>query len=289
MRPNVCPGLCLPCTMCGHAGGHVRNRETRPPPPHPNPTAPVCSLGWAGGVIALTFSLFISWITYRHLVYMHEKQDLDSKDPSAYKRYDRYVDLTQHLLGRRAGWWSLVSRRGAGVVGCPVRKHTPPHLLCKHRLVPSSIGRLLLRPLATKGFLPTHQMRRAETGHCHAQRAPLRSRSSSPCAWASASPTPSLRVTTSTLWWPSTCPKATCRLHGCSTLPLRVSAPAHWGWSWAGGCLTAKQAASGAGWPHAVGLYDCCNAGPSPVATLTCLLFRCLPCLRRPMQASRCC
>ena len=67
------------------------------------------SLGWAGGVLALVASLLVSWTTYRHLVYMHEVPDVDSKGRSTYRRFDRYVYLTQHLMGQRAGWWALVS------------------------------------------------------------------------------------------------------------------------------------------------------------------------------------
>jgi len=48
---------------------------------------------------------------------MHETPDLDSKDPSAYRRFDRYEDLTRYLLGRRAGWWALVPFQMAVLVG----------------------------------------------------------------------------------------------------------------------------------------------------------------------------
>jgi hypothetical protein len=56
-------------------------------------------------------SLAVSWWTYALLVMMHEAPDLDAKDPdSAYRRFDRYEELTAYLWGPRAGWWSLVSR-----------------------------------------------------------------------------------------------------------------------------------------------------------------------------------
>lgn len=75
------------------------------------------SLGWYGGVLALVLSLFVSWHTYRLLVLMHEEPDLESKDGSGYKRYDRYQDLTTHLLGKNLGWWSLVPFQNMVLVG----------------------------------------------------------------------------------------------------------------------------------------------------------------------------
>ena len=69
------------------------------------------SLGWAGGVLALVASLAVSWYTYALLVRMHETQDLGGNKEGSHggwRRFDRYQDLTKHVLGPRAGWWALV-------------------------------------------------------------------------------------------------------------------------------------------------------------------------------------
>jgi hypothetical protein len=63
--------------------------------------AAVAPLGWAGGMVVLFVTFWISWYTYILLVNMHEVPDLDSKDPKvSTKRLDRYQDLTTYILGK---------------------------------------------------------------------------------------------------------------------------------------------------------------------------------------------
>eukprot|EP00878_Enallax_costatus_P029335 GHUV01031796.1.p1 GENE.GHUV01031796.1~~GHUV01031796.1.p1 ORF type:complete len:451 (-),score=96.99 GHUV01031796.1:132-1373(-) len=60
-------------------------------------------LGWAGGIIMLVFSFWVSWYTYKLLVYMHEVPDLDSKAGKGIRRLDRYDQLADHIFGRGRG------------------------------------------------------------------------------------------------------------------------------------------------------------------------------------------
>eukprot|EP00882_Tetradesmus_deserticola_P022414 GHRQ01024318.1.p1 GENE.GHRQ01024318.1~~GHRQ01024318.1.p1 ORF type:complete len:288 (-),score=46.80 GHRQ01024318.1:497-1360(-) len=60
-------------------------------------------LGWAGGIIMLVFSLWVSWYTYLLLVWMHEVPDLSNKAGNGIRRLDRYDQLATYVLGRRRG------------------------------------------------------------------------------------------------------------------------------------------------------------------------------------------
>uniref|UniRef100_A0A383W7B9 Amino acid transporter transmembrane domain-containing protein n=1 Tax=Tetradesmus obliquus TaxID=3088 RepID=A0A383W7B9_TETOB len=60
-------------------------------------------LGWAGGIIMLVFSLWVSWYTYLLLVWMHEVPDLDNKAGNGIRRLDRYDQLATYVLGPRKG------------------------------------------------------------------------------------------------------------------------------------------------------------------------------------------
>eukprot|EP00879_Flechtneria_rotunda_P017139 GHRR01017950.1.p1 GENE.GHRR01017950.1~~GHRR01017950.1.p1 ORF type:complete len:148 (-),score=8.66 GHRR01017950.1:304-747(-) len=59
-------------------------------------------LGWAGGVIFLLASFWISWYTYKLLVYMHEVPDLNNKAGCGIRRLDRYDHLSRYILGKSA-------------------------------------------------------------------------------------------------------------------------------------------------------------------------------------------
>ena len=62
------------------------------------PSALSC-LGWAGGIIFLIFSFWVSWHTYKLLVYMHEVPDLDCKAGNGVRRLDRYDQLSAYVFG----------------------------------------------------------------------------------------------------------------------------------------------------------------------------------------------
>jgi len=83
--------------------------------------AAVAPLGWAGGMIVLFTTFWISWYTYILLVNMHEVPDMDSKDPKvSSKRLDRYQDLTAYVLGPRAGKWALLPFQLAVLIGIAI-------------------------------------------------------------------------------------------------------------------------------------------------------------------------
>lgn len=80
------------------------------------------SLGWAGGVITLLISFWVSWYTYKLLVYMHEMPDPSAPKGSltSWIRFDRYQQLTCHAFGPRAGKWALVPFQTAVLVGIAI-------------------------------------------------------------------------------------------------------------------------------------------------------------------------
>ncbi|KAI8470815.1 MAG: amino acid transmembrane transporter [Monoraphidium minutum] len=79
------------------------------------------SLGWAGGIIALVTSFWVSWYTYKLLVDMHEIPDPETKGAiTSYIRFDRYQDLTCHVFGKRAGTWSLLPFQVIVLVGIAI-------------------------------------------------------------------------------------------------------------------------------------------------------------------------
>jgi hypothetical protein len=51
-------------------------------------------------MLFLVFSIWVSWHTYKLLVYMHEVPDLDA--PKGLRRLDRYDELAEHVLGECA-------------------------------------------------------------------------------------------------------------------------------------------------------------------------------------------
>uniref|UniRef100_A0A383VWF1 Amino acid transporter transmembrane domain-containing protein n=1 Tax=Tetradesmus obliquus TaxID=3088 RepID=A0A383VWF1_TETOB len=65
-------------------------------------------LGWAGGIIMLVFSLWVSWYTYLLLARMHEVPDLDNKAGNGVRRLDRYDQLSCYVLGPRKGKLALL-------------------------------------------------------------------------------------------------------------------------------------------------------------------------------------
>ncbi|KAF8065609.1 LHT2 [Scenedesmus sp. PABB004] len=74
-------------------------------------------LGWTGGIIVLLFSFWVSWYTYKQLVYMHEVPDLDCKEGGGLRRLDRYDQLSTYLLGERRGKLALMPFQLVGLVG----------------------------------------------------------------------------------------------------------------------------------------------------------------------------
>ncbi|GBF95714.1 lysine histidine transporter 1-like [Raphidocelis subcapitata] len=91
-------------------------------------------LGWAGGLVVLLFSFWVSWYTYKLLVYMHEmpepstSKSLDdaaeagaaASSSSRWLRFDRYQDLTTYAFGPRAGRWALLPFQAAVLVGLAI-------------------------------------------------------------------------------------------------------------------------------------------------------------------------
>jgi len=77
-------------------------------------------LGWAGGIIFLLFSFWISWHTYKLLVYMHEVPDLDNKAGGGIRRLDRYDQLAEYVLGKRKGKLVLMPFQMAVLVGIAI-------------------------------------------------------------------------------------------------------------------------------------------------------------------------
>ncbi|KAF8060318.1 LHT2 [Scenedesmus sp. PABB004] len=77
-------------------------------------------LGWAGGVIMLLFSFWVSWYTYKQLVYMHEVPDLDAKEAGGLRRMDRYDQLSTYILGKRRGKLVLMPFQLAVLVGIAI-------------------------------------------------------------------------------------------------------------------------------------------------------------------------
>ncbi|WIA19602.1 hypothetical protein OEZ85_005540 [Tetradesmus obliquus] len=74
-------------------------------------------LGWAGGIIFLSFSFWVSWYTYKLLVYMHEVPDLDCTLGKGVRRLDRYDQLSAYLLGARRGKLVLLPFQLAVLIG----------------------------------------------------------------------------------------------------------------------------------------------------------------------------
>jgi hypothetical protein len=65
--------------------------------------AALAQLGWAGGIIVLLFTFWVSWYTYKLLVKMHEIPDPTIKvagGGQAIRRLDRYQDLTMYVFGK---------------------------------------------------------------------------------------------------------------------------------------------------------------------------------------------
>jgi len=80
--------------------------------------AALSHLGWAGGAIFLLFSIWVSWHTYKLLVYMHEVPDLDSK--GGIKRLDRYDQLAEYVFGKRRGKTILLPFQLAVLIGIAI-------------------------------------------------------------------------------------------------------------------------------------------------------------------------
>ena len=64
--------------------------------------AALAELGWAGGIIVLVFTFWVSWYTYKLLVKMHEIPDPTIKAAGGHgiRRLDRYQDLTCFVFGK---------------------------------------------------------------------------------------------------------------------------------------------------------------------------------------------
>jgi amino acid permease len=77
-------------------------------------------LGWIGGIIFLVFSFWVSWHTYKLLVYMHEVPDLDNKAGGGIRRLDRYDQLAEYILGKRKGKLVLMPFQLAVLVGIAI-------------------------------------------------------------------------------------------------------------------------------------------------------------------------
>lgn len=75
-------------------------------------------LGWAGGIIFLAFSFWVSWHTYMLLVYMHEVPDLSSK--GGIRRLDRYDQLAAYVWGKGRGNKILLPFQLAVLVGIAI-------------------------------------------------------------------------------------------------------------------------------------------------------------------------
>lgn len=75
-------------------------------------------LGWAGGIIFLCFSFWVSWYTYKLLVYMHEVPDLDAKaGAGGVRRLDRYDQLADYVFGPKRGKAILLPFQLAVLIG----------------------------------------------------------------------------------------------------------------------------------------------------------------------------
>lgn len=81
--------------------------------------AALSHLGWIGGACFLTFSIVVSWYTYKLLVYMHEVPDLGSK-VGGIRRLDRYDQLADYVLGPKRGKAVLLPFQLAVLVGIAV-------------------------------------------------------------------------------------------------------------------------------------------------------------------------
>eukprot|EP00878_Enallax_costatus_P014279 GHUV01014936.1.p1 GENE.GHUV01014936.1~~GHUV01014936.1.p1 ORF type:complete len:415 (+),score=64.43 GHUV01014936.1:364-1608(+) len=82
--------------------------------------AALAVLGWAGGILFLIFSFWVSWHTYKLLVYMHEVPDLDCKAGNGIRRLDRYDQLAEYVFGPKRGKAILLPFQMAVLVGIAV-------------------------------------------------------------------------------------------------------------------------------------------------------------------------
>jgi len=80
--------------------------------------AALSHLGWAGGIIFLIFSIWVSWHTYKLLVYMHEVPDLGKA--GGIRRLDRYDQLAEYVFGKRRGKAILLPFQMAVLVGIAI-------------------------------------------------------------------------------------------------------------------------------------------------------------------------
>jgi len=81
--------------------------------------AALSHLGWAGGVLFLIFSIWVSWHTYKLLVYMHEVPDLGSPK-GGIRRLDRYDQLAEYVFGKKRGKAILLPFQMAVLVGIAI-------------------------------------------------------------------------------------------------------------------------------------------------------------------------
>lgn len=82
--------------------------------------AALSHLGWAGGMVFMLFSFWVSWHTYKLLVYMHEVPDLDYKAGNGVRRLDRYDQLAEYVLGKRRGKMVLMPFQLGALVGIAI-------------------------------------------------------------------------------------------------------------------------------------------------------------------------
>jgi amino acid permease len=82
-------------------------------------------LGWPGGIIMLVFSFWVSWYTYKLLVFMHEVPDLDQKpepgnNMGGVRRLDRYDELSDYVFGAPRGKRLLLPFQLAVLIGIAI-------------------------------------------------------------------------------------------------------------------------------------------------------------------------